>query len=287
MFREESSTLYLSYFDDSGSDPASDLCVFGGVVIPGDMFGHAEALSQVVVNHTGISEERFNEFKAGELYFANGQFDGCDGGKCREAFLLLLNSLVVNRYPYIYSAVKRRVLENEPLTGSAHPVDVAFRMCLAQLEQWARAQHDHPNGIMTVSYEDMCVVITDVSDKELGKQLLKTFRHKRRKRVAYSSLTAERYWHIHDSMYFGDSVDSVGLQMADVASWTMRRYLLGLKTEQRMFDQLLKAAVCATPEPEWSERRHMFMSHDEVSTSSTSQTRVEASERTSRGADHQ
>src|SRR5437867_13418397 len=93
--------MYLAYFDDSGSEPSSDLCVFGGVVIPGDLFGHAESVSQMVIEHTGIPPGRFNEFKAGALYFAYGQFDGCDLEKCREAILTLLNSVVLRRYPCI------------------------------------------------------------------------------------------------------------------------------------------------------------------------------------------
>lgn len=267
MFREESSVLYLSYFDDSGSEPSSDLCVFGGVVIPGDVFGHAEAWSRVVVEHTGIPEARFNEFKASQLYFAQDQFDGCDSYKCREAFLVLLNSFVINKYPFIYCAVDRRRLEKIPLLGSAHPVDVAFRACLGRLEQWARAQHSHPPGVMRVSYADMCVVIADDGDTGVHKQLQKTFRIMRRKRIGPEAHTHDSLLHIHDSMYFGDSADSVGLQMADVASWTMRRYLLGLKTEQRMFDQLLKVAICAGPDPEWTKHSYLFKCHGDVSSS--------------------
>jgi len=122
--------LFLAYFDDSGSHPSSDICVYGGVVIPGDRFGFAEDWSNVVVGHLGIDGASFKEFKAGDLYFAKGVFSGLDQARCRECFLLLLNMLNVHRLPFIYSAVDRRRLQQEPLLGSKHPVDLAFGMCL-------------------------------------------------------------------------------------------------------------------------------------------------------------
>jgi hypothetical protein len=130
--------MYLSYFDDSGSEPSSDICVFGGVIIPGDFFGHAEAWSQTIIEHVGADADSVDEFKAGQLYFANGAFDGLDKAKCREGFLLLVNALHVNRFPFIYSALDKQRLQQERMFASAHPVDVAFRMCLGQLESSGR-----------------------------------------------------------------------------------------------------------------------------------------------------
>jgi hypothetical protein len=35
---------------------------------------------------------------------------------------------------------------------------------------------------------------------------------------------------IHDGMHFGDSTESVGLQLADVCGYVMRRHLCGFET---------------------------------------------------------
>jgi hypothetical protein len=257
--------LYLAYFDDSGSEPSSDLSVFGGVVINGDFFGHAEAWSQAVLEHVGIEPDTFEEFKASQLYYGNGAFDGCDKTKCREGFLILVNMLNVNRFPFIYSAVDRKALQQERLLASAHPVDVAFRMCLGQLELWARNQHGQRDGLISVRYEDMCVVIADECDGALKRQMLTTFRQKRqRRRIRAGDSSAEWLFHIHDSMYFGRSADSVGLQIADVANWTMHRMLTGLKTDNDILEQIRKVAICAKPDPDWPTYRRLFKDHADL-----------------------
>jgi hypothetical protein len=81
--------VHLSYFDDSGSDNSSSICVFGGVVIEGNRFGFTEAWSHTAVEYLGISDS-FDEFKASDLYFGVGPFAPAGKEKCREAFLLLL-----------------------------------------------------------------------------------------------------------------------------------------------------------------------------------------------------
>jgi hypothetical protein len=163
--------------------------------------------------------------------------------------------------------VSRPELERESLFGSAHPVDVAFQMCLQRLEKWAREQHPPsftvtPSTAIIVSLDDMCVVIADECDKDVRRQLLKTFRAQRRKQ---NPSNPDGLFHVHDSMYFGDSVDSIGLQMADVACWTMRRILTGAPVDADIIEQLLKMSVCADVEPQWSAYRHLFRSHADVS----------------------
>jgi hypothetical protein len=256
--------VYLCYFDDSGSDSTSPICVFGGIVVSGEDFGHAEAWSHVAVEHLGL-DESFEEFKASDLYFGQRAFESIDKTKRREAFLVLLNALTVHGCPFIYAAIDKEQLQTVPLFGSAHPVDVAFQMCLGQLEQWARSRHDHRDGVLTVAYEDMCLVIADECDGNLKRQMLATFRRKRTKRrIQGGEDVTHRLFHIHDSMYFGASRDSVGLQMADAANWCMRRYLCGEPLDDGLVDQLKKVSVCATVEPEWTQHRHIFKNHLDV-----------------------
>lgn len=266
MVRQESGLVYLAYFDDSGTDAKSDLCVFGGIVIPGDAFGHAESWASTAVSYLDMGDS-FTEFKAGELYFANGRFAGRDQKKCREAFHLLLNTMVRHNTPFIYSAVHKPTLQKESLLGSAAPLDVAFRMCLGQLEQWARREHWDAQGGYAVTYADMCVVIADECDAALKKQMLASFREKRRKHPFLTTdghTIRESLFHIHDSMYFGASTDSVGLQVADAANWAMHRVLRGAEVDDLVIDQLKKCAMCAKPEPDWSRYRHLFRSHEDV-----------------------
>jgi len=254
--------VHLAYFDDSGSEPSSNLCVFGAVVIPGDFFGVAEYWSKLVLQSLGVAES-FQEFKAGELYFANGAFQGLDRNECRDAFALLVTVLTEFHLPFIYSAVDRSKLQDEPLFKSSHPVDVGFRMCLDQLDEWARGQVK-PKKYSRIP-KNMCVVIADECDGLLRKQMLTTFRKKRvrRPRPIEPGEKQEQLEHIHDSMYFGDSVDSIGLQIADACNWSMGRILRGMPLDPVVAMRVKDAAICSKPEPAWATHRRLFVSHED------------------------
>jgi hypothetical protein len=71
-----------------------------------------------------------------------------------------------------------------------------------------------------------------------------------------------RLTHSIDDVFFGSSANSVGLQVADACNWAMWRRL-SLNTEDGFYkDLLIGRVVCAKPEPEWSENRHLFRAHD-------------------------
>jgi hypothetical protein len=131
----------------------------------------------------------------------------------------------------------------------------------------------------------MCIVIADECDGLLKRQMLSTFRHKRpKRRIRAGDSSAEWLFHVHDSMYFGKSVDSVGLQFADAANWTIHRLLNGAETDGNILTEVRTVAICAKPEPDWTHYRHLFKDHADVSASSISgasfsaQTRPDASQ---------
>jgi hypothetical protein len=63
-------------------------------------------------------------------------------------------------------------------------------------------------------------------------------------------------------MYFGDSRDSVGIQMADLCNYFMWRHLLKKKGGEKFYQLFSSQAQCAKPEPEWSTYRQLFWTHD-------------------------
>jgi Protein of unknown function (DUF3800) len=69
-------------------------------------------------------------------------------------------------------------------------------------------------------------------------------------------------WNICDDMYFGDSADSIGIQMADLCN-----YLIHQKIKQRVaiepfFETIEKNVVCSKVEPEWSQYKGIFVEHE-------------------------
>jgi hypothetical protein len=65
-----------------------------------------------------------------------------------------------------------------------------------------------------------------------------------------------------DDVFFGNSANSIGLQIADVCNWVMWRHLSG-DPAANFYERLMEGTViCAKPEPEWTQYRHLFRSHD-------------------------
>jgi hypothetical protein len=70
-----------------------------------------------------------------------------------------------------------------------------------------------------------------------------------------------RLLHVHDDMYFGDSRESVGLQVVDLCSFFMLRKLRGI--DDPTFYMFMKdTAICAKPQPEWDLYKHVANCHD-------------------------
>jgi hypothetical protein len=168
--------------------------------------------------------------------------------------------------PYIYAAVDRAKLKKSPL-GSANPLDVAFRLCALGIEDWARSMHEHHPGTIRLAFKDLFLfIVDDTEDKPLKNQLRSSYRSLRASRpyILKNDVfkNENRLWHAHDDMYFGDSRDSVGLQIVDLCNYFMWRHLLQKEADEEFYEMLAAQAISAKPEPEWSTYRDLFVTHD-------------------------
>ena len=154
------------------------------------------------------------------------------------------------------------------LFETAHPLVPAFKMCALGVERWAQNHHaqDVP-GTVKVDYSDQYLFIADdTNDQQLKKRLRSSYRLLRAARP-YLPKAQNRLWHAHDAMYFGDSTESVGIQLADLCTYFMQRHLLhrdiNTPDESDEFYRMFSAqAICAKPEPEWTEFRELFLTHE-------------------------
>jgi hypothetical protein len=240
--------------------------MFGAVIVPPDRFGGVEQLHNTAI-HEIIPleeiEERFQEFHASELYCGAGPFAGIEEAKRFFAIKILLAAIPKLNLTYIYAAIDRNKLKTSPM-GSANPLDIAFRICLLGVEDWARSTHPQPPGVMTFPVEDIFLfVIDDTDDRELKKQLRTSYRSLR----AVHSITFldSRLLYAHDDMYFSDSRDSVGIQIADLCNYFMWRRLVNKDGGEEFYDIFVDHAICAKPEPEWSTYHDLFRTHNSVS----------------------
>ena len=210
--------------------------------------------------------DRFTEFHAYQLYRANpndgGVFVDIDEQHRYDAIRRLLGILPTYNLPFIYSAVNKRRLASGPLSR-VNPLDVAFRLCLMGVEKWLDKREMHREEF----WEDLCLFIVDDCDKSTRAIFRETFRAMRlRLRDSQLGLGLERVranklWHAHDAMYFGDSKDSVGLQVADLCSYFMMRKLRG-EYDGEFFDILARQAIYAEPEPDLLQSSPWLLRHD-------------------------
>ncbi len=265
--------MHLAYFDESTT--SGQIAIFGAVVVPSGAWGWTERLHGIAIEQlfdVNEIEEKFKEFHAWELFNGEGAFKGIEERKRFSAIQVLL--IGHYRLPFIYGAIDEKKLANssfaKSLFGTARPVTAAFRLCALGVEDWARKQHQQPDQGVALDYKDNYLLIVDsTTDQELKKQLQASYKLLRGKHP-YSTPQPHdnRLWHSHDEMYFGDSVSCLGIQPADLCTHFMQRHLLKRDKTQKdkadeFFNLIRPHAICAKPEPEWSQHGEFLPSHDD------------------------
>jgi hypothetical protein len=266
--------VHLAYLDDSQDQTQSSIAMFGALVIPSGEFGWAERMHSIAVEQLFSPdeiEEKFQEFHARDLFKGEGPFQGIDERKRFTAIEVLLMALRHYRLPFIYSAVDVQKLAKSALSRSlfetANPLVAAFKLCLLGVEKWAQSQHEHPvPGVVKIDYNDQYLLVVDeTKDHELKKRLRNSYRLLRAARPYMKAFN--RLWHAHDAMFFGDSRDSVGIQLADLCAYFMQRQLLKRDADAKddsdeFYSKFSSQVICAKPEPEWTDYRELLLSHE-------------------------
>jgi hypothetical protein len=147
-------------------------------------------------------------------------------------------------------------------SGSAFGINAAFHMCLLGVEDWATANHPsmrHPEvkAIKTLDWQDTVLYVFDDCDKEQKEQFRNIYRTLR-VRYPWVPPHDNRLWHAHDSMFFSDSKDSVGIQMADLCNYFLKRHLSGEVEPQNFYQMFAEQIICATPERAWRDLGALF-----------------------------
>lgn len=212
--------MYFSYLDESESDRKKvqvPYFVLSAVLVNERVFGNLEIMSSIVVEDILPEERRasFKEFHAYELFNGYGVFDGIDRPKRFHAIETLLNTIVQQNLTVVTSIVDLTKLRSTPF-GSALPSDVAFRDCAAAINSHIRAEQ--PTGNFSI------VIMDEHSDRKVREELKSAFRTLRPHLHETGSYATPGLWNLHDSMYFGDSRDSIGLQLADLCSYFIRKH---------------------------------------------------------------
>ena len=215
--------MYLAYADDSGTgdkkEPWQVMCT---VIIEDKKFTDLEVHLGAIVEQLLPREkwEEFEEFHACELYKGYGVFKDIEQVRRFEVITAILNQVNRCEIPIIYSAIQKSHLARTDY-GSADPLDVCFRRCVEGMHNWL-----FKGQLLSLGEDHFALLIVDDSNGNTKNTLRKSFRELRHHLRVPNSLT-DTSWHLHDEMYFGSSRDSVGIQVADICAYFIRKHLDG------------------------------------------------------------
>lgn len=244
--------VHLAYLDDSGTkDGRSNLQVMAGVIIEGWEFRPVEFAMAWGIEQL-IPEDRFDkfeEFHAWELFGGYGIFDGIEQEKRFAVVAVMLHTAVKHAIPIIYGSVNKKELAKTDY-GSAEPLDICFRMCVRGINAWAgttiKLPVNAPSEMNQEAHPMVVLIADDFQDNKLKKTLRESFRTQRNKLRPPDYHYGEA-WHLHDDLYFGSSKDSVGIQLADLCAYIVRRNLEGDAAVSGFYETIKKQLVPVEP----------------------------------------
>lgn len=283
MTVEGSSSMHIAYFDETGIDGYSSVVMFGALIVPTGSFGVASVMHHNAVRQilpTGGLDD-FQEFHASALYLGKEPFEAIDEQKRFLAILTLLAAVRSENMTFIYAAVDRRKFATTHPSpfGAIKPLHAAFHLCLLGVEDWATENHSRPGnppGTKVLDWQDtyLCV-LDDCRDNNLKNEYRKTYRSLRSKHP-FAESPNNRLWHAHDDMFFANSTDSLGLQIADLCNYFVRGHLEGiaekdgvlrlegLAKKNAFYELIAPRVICAKPSPEWQQHGHLFRNHEDI-----------------------
>jgi hypothetical protein len=243
--------MYLTYLDDSLDDKATDIAMIGGLIIPDARFSLIETHVGLTVEHL-IPEgklHKFEEFHASELYGGHGIFEGIEESERMQAIRDLLSAISALKFSFIYSAVDKKT-HSKTAFGGGEAIDIAFRMCLRGIEQ----------HVSEIDSESLCLIIMDETKDSALKHRLRSSFKAMRERSRPPGWIDQMLYHIHDDMYFGDSKDSIGIQLSDLCNYFVARRVKQCPDDsERFFDVIQPIVKCSKVEPEWTHNKGIFL----------------------------
>lgn len=219
--------MYLAYLDDSGThDKSRKYQVLTAVLVHDQTYPSIELnVGQCVEDAVPPDKiEQFEEFHAWELYGGRGIFEGVPQDKRFHAIKRLLTIVSDYKLPVIYGAVDIMRLQQR-VYASANPIDIAFRICATGLNRYVASRMSAEQQAISGSNVEFGLLLADdTTDKKIKFDLRNSFRQLR-KQIRPPHWHPGELWFVHDDMYFGNSKDSIGIQLADLCSYFIGKHL--------------------------------------------------------------
>src|SRR5437667_1723471 len=242
-------SVYLAYVDDSGvSNEKSHFAIFSAVIIPDRNFFGIEIQAAIAGVSIGIATAE--EFHAHDLYNGKCWFEGISETIRYQAIEDVLRwafSLNLGQIGVVYGAFDRQS-QKEPIID---PADAAFRKCLIGIESWVADRQNRIEPVVRKLQQEgfdqlnalnsLCILVMDDSmNPRLKERLRDSYRSLRPILRMGPGILNEpargHLTHLHDGIYFGDSRDSIGIQIADLCAYFINKNLRDDRDSTRFFD---------------------------------------------------
>jgi hypothetical protein len=236
--------VYIAYLDDSGStggnlaDPKAPYQLIGALLLRDINFTATEILLAETIDNAVPAEDRASfEFHAADLWHGNPPFDRIPRDVRLQALRNCLITVSGLGMPVIYGAVDKTKLSQQ-IYSSASPLEIAFRLCLEGVENWLKQ-----------SSSGLALIIADDTKDNKAKNAMKNAFRTNRRQMRSMTHNRGRLAHILDDMFFGNSGDSIGIQLIDVCNFFIQRHLRN-DDETEHFYQMIARNVHGTIFPE-------------------------------------
>jgi hypothetical protein len=224
--------VYLVYLDDSCEEHAHQM--IGAAIVHDREFLEIENfLGTVAVEDLPKELHDSFEYHASALFHGKEPFQNVGRDKVLSLLKDVADMVAAVPIPIVYGAVDLKKLRSG-IHATAQPVDMAFRLCLPEIERWFVENAPDELGIF---------IADDTKNQNQKENLLKAFRANRkltfsldRNKLPQENRALLR--HIHDDMYFGDSKHSKGIQVADVCSFLILRHLQGKQDTEFLYKKI-------------------------------------------------
>jgi Protein of unknown function (DUF3800) len=205
--------VFIAYLDEAGLSKSETHLVVAGIIVKEDQLIECEKqLDAVLEKHIPENDREGFEFHAHALFTGKRYFRKWPPKKRKLVIKDVLDSLMNFNLPIIYGAIDKPKHERRYATPfDAH--DLAFMLFAERVDGWLASKAPF----------EVCILIADETKRNTI--IKSSLRQYRKEGIPIGN--SRKLYNIADAIYFANSKDTWGLQLADFCSYFIKRHLIG------------------------------------------------------------
>jgi Protein of unknown function (DUF3800) len=241
----EFKTVRLVYFDEAGSssdEMQEPIIAVASIVVHGDLqTGPIERdAEEIIATQVPVQLREKFEFHAKELFSGSDKLKGWRREERYATLAAFIKLVVKHNLPVHYSGIRKAHFWNE-LQGTGMTRDdephfvheIAFLNTAITVEMWFKEHAAFERGFC-------------VADETKAKDKIKNNFRDNRKRAEVLGTAVPQLAHLIDSIYFGDSHQSIFLQLADCCAFFIKRTMME-RPDAEPFYKIIEPQVAPKP----------------------------------------